>query len=163
MQSKPWKLPKIGSRDLAWLAGLLEGEASFSLQHYHHGGSLWYLLPSIEVKMTDRDVICRVGGLLGGGQQRVRSFRPKKASWKRVFIWRVNGRRAVHVMKQLLPHMGKRRSKRISQLVADYERDHRASRVARGIRYRVSEARNRKYHRNYLRMWRKRRRAKGLA
>lgn len=129
---KPWRHPKISKTELAWLAGLLEGEGSFSLQCYRRhraeksGG---YQAPSIELKMTDRDVVQRAGKLLGGKQRRVRSWLPKKekrAAWKgsrkRVFIWRVNGLRAVHLMQLLLSFMGKRRAKRIRELIELHEK-----------------------------------------
>jgi hypothetical protein len=117
-----WKLPRISARDLVWLAGLLEGEGCFSLQCYRNGVTCLHALPSIEVQMTDRDVVARAGKLLGGGQTKVRGGgRPKAKRFHKVYIWRVNGQRAVHVMKLLLPHMGKRRSARITALVKQYE------------------------------------------
>lgn len=124
MAPNPWLQPKISKQDLVWLAGLLEGEGSFSEQHYHvaDARSWWYALPSIELRMTDKDVVFRAGTLIGGNQRKLRSAPPARAHYKRTFIWRVNGRRAVHVMELLLPYMGKRRSRCISQLLAAYKR-----------------------------------------
>ena len=117
-----WKHPRLGAQDRAWLAGLLEGEGCFSLQRYFSSKRTWYALPSIQIGMTDRDVVQRAGALLGGGQAHVR-VQARQPPCKPMHIWRVNGRRAVHVMKQLLPYMGKRRSKRMHDLIRDYERN----------------------------------------
>ena len=118
------KNPRISKQDLAWLAGLLEGEGCFSLQKYIQTARAGYALPSIEISMTDRDVVQRAGSLLGGKQASVRAARLDKrfSTKKRLFIWRVNGQRAVHVIKVLLPYMGRRRSKRILELVRNYEK-----------------------------------------
>lgn len=117
------RVPKITPMQLVWLAGLLEGEGCFSLQHYRGGKrtSKHYALPSIELGMNDRDVVLRAGLLLGGNQKKPRK-RVQRPPHKPAFVWRVNGSRAVHVMKRLLPHMGSRRSKRIVGLVRAYER-----------------------------------------
>lgn len=166
-----WRLPKIAQKDLAWLAGLLEGEGCFSEQHYHHGGARWYVLPSIQLAMTDRDVVRRAGALLGGKQRSVRSYVPKPAryvpkpgKYKRKFVWRVNGQRAAYVMKLLLPWMGKRRARAISRTLANYERrtilggaKGSSRKPPKTVRYRVSKTNHRDYHRSYSRRWRKRR------
>jgi len=124
---EPWRQPEIAEVDFAWLAGLLEGEGCFSLQSYRKhpaekiGG---YQVPSIELKMTDRDVVQRAGKLLGGKQGRVRSQLRKEHGKDRkpIFIWRVNGHRAVYLMSLLLPFMGKRRSSRIRELITLHKR-----------------------------------------
>lgn len=156
MSQNAWKFPKISVRDLAWLAGLLEGEGCFSLQHYIQVGAGWFALPSIEVKMTDRDVVQRAGYLLGGGQKRIRMIRPQGASKKRSYTWRVNGQRAVYVMSLLLPNMGKRRARRIKQLVGRYEQTKgRTRRPAATVHYRVSKKAHREHRNRYMRRWRR--------
>lgn len=116
-----WLLPEISPADLLWLAGLLEGEGCFSEQ-YKHAPTMrgFYVLPSIQLAMTDRDVVLRAGKLIGGNQKRLRSS--KLRSYKRQFNWRVNGKRAVHVMSLLLPLMGLRRTRRITQILTSYKR-----------------------------------------
>jgi hypothetical protein len=122
----PWKTPKISRHLLAWLAGLLEGEGCFS-SHCYYNRSSRYVVPSIQLAMTDRDIVKRAGALIGGNQKSVRSYLQKPDArlrgnkYKRKYVWRVNGQRAVHVMKLLLPYMGRRRSRRISSLVRKYE------------------------------------------
>ena len=71
--------------------------------------------------MADRDVVERAGKLLGGGQTKVRAGHPKTQKRSKIYVWRVNGQRAVHVMRLLLPHMGKRRARRIAALIKGYE------------------------------------------
>lgn len=130
-----WKTPKLGRLDLAWLAGLLEGEGSFALHYYPMGRSrtdgsdrsrtdgadkTGYVVPSIELHMVDRDVVKRAGFLIGGGQSKPR-VQKRVEGRQTQFVWRVNGRRAAHLMRLLLPHMGKRRSLRICRILKCYE------------------------------------------
>lgn len=91
--------------DLLWLAGLLEGEGSFDL----HRGKY----PRIRLGMTDRDVVGRAATLLGS---RVRSSlkpAPAQAMWHT----EVSGARALEVMREILPHMGARRSGKIATII----------------------------------------------
>lgn len=153
------KLPKIPARQLYWLAGLLEGEGCFSEQTYHKCGSHWRVLPSIELIMTDRDVVVRAGAMIGGAQRRVRSY-PGTGSNKRTHRWRVNGARAAHVMKTILPLMGQRRSRRINKILVKYERSGgRATRPPKSVKYRVSRESHLKYHREFARKWRRKKKA----
>lgn len=50
-------LPKVGTRDIDWLAGLLEGEGSFSGGRGKRGSL------SIDLVMTDQDVVEKVARL----------------------------------------------------------------------------------------------------
>lgn len=81
---------------------------------------------------------------------------------KRAHIWRVNGRRAVHVMSLLLPHMGKRRTRRIKQLMLRYERTkgHAHRPATNGVRYRISKEDHHAYRKNYMLLWKKRQKRK---
>lgn len=89
--------------DVLWLSGLLEGEGSFDL---HRGR-----YPRVRVGMADRDVVGRAATLMGVGVRLSIRPRPYKALWHA----EVSGRKAVAVMRAVLPHMGARRSARIAE------------------------------------------------
>jgi type II secretory pathway component PulF len=104
--------------DLHWLAGLLEGEGSFmkpapSLPN----------LPCIALQMTDEDIVSRACSLMGVGYYRVKH--KAKTYYKDCFSTRLRGKRAVDLMEQLRPLMGKRRKIQIDNALASYEGDRR--------------------------------------
>ncbi len=97
--------------DIAWLAGLLEGEGSFILRP---GNS-----PSITVGSTDIDVVQRAHAIMGAnGRIHERRLKSGKVFCRIV----VNDQAvAIDVMKAVLPLMGLRRSERIRQCIAAFE------------------------------------------
>ena len=92
--------------DTIWLAGLLEGEGAFDL----HRGKY----PRIRVGMTDRDVVGRAATLLGAKVRLSLRAAPAQATWHA----EVSGTRATEIMRELLPHMGSRRSGKIATVLA---------------------------------------------
>lgn len=92
--------------EIAWLAGLLEGEGSFLALHRKRDGAIH---PRISMTMTDKDIIDRVRALMGGSVTEVR--RPnKKVAWS----WTVQAfADAEHWLPLLYPHMGERRRQQI--------------------------------------------------
>ena len=104
--------------DLYWLVGLLEGEGWFGINNRTHtlksGEKKTYSEPSINLQMTDEDVIERAGKLIGSP---VRTHQPKG---NRKLLYRVSvtgKKRAIPLMELLLPHMGARRQERIKQIL----------------------------------------------
>jgi len=108
--------------ELGWLVGLLEGEGCFGLTGYRSGENK--TTPIIQLAMTDLDVVRRAAAILGGGQKepRVQLAAGQMAGTdgpiarKTVYRWRVAGKRAIEVMRLVLPHMGERRSARIREI-----------------------------------------------
>ena len=95
----------MSDADLMWLVGILEGEGCFDA----HRGKY----PRIRVGMKDRDVVGRVATLIGA---RVRvSLKP--APFAPMFHTEVQGERAAELMRQVLPHMGARRSSKIAEIL----------------------------------------------
>ena len=92
--------------DVIWLAGLLEGEGTFDAQRGKY--------PRIRLGMSDRDVVGRAASLMDTGIRL--QYRPAPASP----MWHaeVQGPRAAAIMRELLPHMGARRSQRIAEVLA---------------------------------------------
>ena len=91
--------------DLIWLAGLLEGEGTFDLHKQKY--------PRIRVGMTDRDVVGRAATLMGSS---IRVSLPMDYS-KTMFHAELSGERAAVIMRDLLPHMGARRSSKIGEIL----------------------------------------------
>lgn len=98
--------------DVAWMAGLLEGEGSFVKRKV--GG-----LPAISIQMTDEDVIARLADMWGVKYHR--STDSRNPDWKPCFSCAIRGSNAVEVMKLVVPHMGARRSKKIRSLMDEWE------------------------------------------
>ena len=100
-------------RNLCWLAGLLEGEGCFALRR-HSNRPRAIGSPSIQLQMTDRDVVERAAFLL----DRPVHQRVKADGRKTVYIVELCGRAAIPMMEMLLPYMGKRRADKIREIIA---------------------------------------------
>ena len=96
--------------DVIWLAGLLEGEGCFG----NWQGVRRYGMVNVET--TDCDIADRAGRLMGGVVRNAKHRGP----WSRKTMWKVcvYGYRARRIMEEILPYMGTRRSKTISELLA---------------------------------------------
>ncbi len=99
--------------DLAWLAGLVEGEGSFYLHNRKDYPSVLF-----QISMSDEDVIRRAQKVLGGiGSISIKKPGPRsvKPQWQ----WRVMAQAEVAwVMDLLYPFMGLRRAAKIDELRA---------------------------------------------
>jgi len=101
---------QIDRLDMAWLAGLLEGEGSFVLNRRSNGKCD----VRIQIAMSDEDVISRVALLLTKGKYRIWD----RKGYKMQFLLRVTGTRAAGWMMTLYGLMGLRRRERIRELLA---------------------------------------------
>lgn len=104
------------SEEIAWLAGILDGEGSFLLNRSIVGGKV-YLYPKITVNMTDLDVMERVADLFGTSTYVL----PKKEDRKQAWRASIQGAGAVSLMRLLRPWMSERRGEKIDELVAYWE------------------------------------------
>lgn len=91
--------------DVLWLAGLLEGEGTFDA----HRGKY----PRIRLAMTDRDVVGRAASLMDTKLRLSLHPAPAKATWHS----ELSGPRAAEIMREILPHMGARRSAKIAEIL----------------------------------------------
>lgn len=98
--------------DLAWLAGLLEGEGSFL-----RGPPSAPARCTLRVHMTDEDVVQRAAKLFGVGHC---SIPRQKPHHKDTFSATLTGTKAVDLMRILRPMMGQRRQKQITEAIASY-------------------------------------------
>jgi hypothetical protein len=109
--------------EVAWLAGLLEGEGSFMAPSPSQPTQ-----PRITVQMCDADVISRVGRCFGVNYHLTDKRHPEK--WKQSFRVHVKGRKAIELMRLIYPFMSKRRKAQIDRALkcAADARVHRKSR-----------------------------------
>ena len=107
--------------ELAWLAGLLEGEGAFILQHVAATEKqAARLRVKIALHMTDHDVVQRVSDTVGLGRL---IMRPRQqAHHKDTFFWQISGMaETVELMRQLRPLLGERRRAQIDRCLSEVE------------------------------------------
>jgi len=108
---------------MAWLAGLIEGEGSF-----YFGDT-----PTIEIQMTDEDVIQRAAAL---ANVHVRApYRCKKGNRKLVYSFCVCGTKAIALMMTLYSFMGSRRREKMREVIRKWGQMRNTPRAPRGERF----------------------------
>jgi hypothetical protein len=109
----------IKSEDIAWLAGILEGEGYFNLDETKSGHVY------IALGMTDKDVVERVGKLWD------RPVRLKKRVFGCRMLWivKIYGGAAREWMRLIRPYMGIRRGKRIDYILEYWRKSRRKLRL----------------------------------
>lgn len=95
--------------DIAWLAGLIEGEGNISV----NGRSI-----TIRVKMTDQDVIARASELLAGKVYSSKVPRDRRPQW----LTQVKGATAAGWAMTLYPWLGRRRRQQVRDALAHWRR-----------------------------------------
>jgi len=98
--------------ELAWAAGLIEGEGCFTLHSKHH--------PYFLLDMTDKDVVEKLHSIFPFCILRGPYTHAKRPTMKP--RWRLDGfgPSAIKVMKAVLPYMCSRRTEKINQLINIY-------------------------------------------
>lgn len=99
--------------DIAWFAGLFEGEGCIYTPKGRHG-------VAIAIKMTDRDVIKRVHSMFPNGN--FHEVPQKQAHHKMQYEWRTGkSKEIVRILNLILPHLGERRTAKALELIAYIE------------------------------------------
>ena len=97
----------IGEVDLAYIAGLIDGEGSIQYKQYmrkrkHNPKAYPTWSIRIEIAMTDRSVLVWLNEILGVGTVNPRKVKPgKKKQWR----WRCSHRQAYFVAKLIWPYV----------------------------------------------------------
>ncbi|AEK09399.1 HNH endonuclease [Mycobacterium phage LittleE] len=100
--------PIINEANIAWLAGLFEGEGCMSIAK--NGGT------RLTIRMTDRDVIEQVFAMFPS--TRIQVVEPQQDNWKTQYAWRVSDPSKVReILGLLLPWFGERRAARARELL----------------------------------------------
>ena len=93
------------SLQIAWLAGILEGEGSFGF--YNNKAS-------VAITMTAEDIIARVGMLMNTTYSMQTR---RKNHWKDTYSIRLSSSKAIYIMTTILPFMGTRRTAKIKEVL----------------------------------------------
>ena len=109
--------------EVAWVAGLLEGEGSFQLSDKRATSRR---TTTVRCSMTDLDIIERLAGMVNGGPVNPDGYNndrresPVGAPYKRIYAWQMSRARDVYSLLTLIkPYMGERRTQQI-QVLLDY-------------------------------------------
>jgi hypothetical protein len=105
----------LSDTDLAWLAGLLEGEGCFSMT-VRTRYKTPYTQIVVALTMTDRDVLDRFVSIIGG-HENVREFKDDRPNNSQAWCVHVTGYRAADLMRLVRPLMHARRAARIDQVL----------------------------------------------
>lgn len=107
------------SLDVAWAAGLLEGEACFdirpsnALKRDPHNKQV-----RIVVEMKDEDVLHKLKAIFGGSVVPVNCPSKKKANWSPYFKWQLSNREAVLVcLMAIYGYMSNRRQQKLDEII----------------------------------------------
>lgn len=104
-------MPNLSEFDVAWIAGLLEGEGCFTFNK---------TCPCIILSMSDLDIVTKFRDLTSINTVTTRL--PTRDNDRKVmYSTAVYSIDAVDLMKKLLPYMGLRRSERIKEIIVSYE------------------------------------------
>lgn len=97
---------------IAWLAGLLEGEGTFTSTATY---------PVISMQMCDLEVVQRAATILSIERvSRKDVERNRERGWSPAFYVAIGGARAAEWMRELRPAMGQRRASQIDHALAQY-------------------------------------------
>lgn len=112
---------KILLLDIAWLAGLLEGEGSFMLKTKRsYNGTI-----SISLQMTDKDIVERCATILKTKVYGPYTSKQKKKNGevkKETYLLSIFGTSAASWMMTLYPFMGERRKQKIENLLNHWKK-----------------------------------------
>lgn len=99
----------VTTSEIHWLAGILEGEGSFT-----YSG----LTPMVQLQMVDRDVVERAARIMG---TTVGHRRRPTITGKTAYFTQASGGRSVGIMQTVYPLMSSRRQAAIRQRISDWK------------------------------------------
>ena len=114
----------IGEVDLAYIAGLIDGEGSIQYKQYmrkrkHNPKAYPTWSIRIEIAMTDQSVLIWLNEILGVGTVNPRKVKPgKKKQWR----WRCSHRQAYFVEKLIWPY-GQIKLPAIQKIIEHYSKE----------------------------------------
>lgn len=144
-------MDNITDLELAWMAGLLEGEGTFTpVRCKNRKKTHFYSSPRVQLQSQDRDVVARVAKLLEanvlGPYSQKRSNKPGGYSTdnhKDCWVVSIAGKKAGLILDKLLPFMGERRTGQIKFALKEWGR-HEIDNPCKPIRNQKKPAKRRK-------------------
>lgn len=103
----------MANEDIAWLAGLLEGEGSFELSK----NSPNTRIPRIRLAMLDKDIVEKAAGFL---QSSITTYLTPKRNKTMYRTTIAKKEILIDLLPKLLPYMGERRTLMINKMLAFY-------------------------------------------
>jgi len=100
----------IAIRDIAWVAGILEGEGSFGLTNNKRTPCIW-------LSMTDADIVERIRVLIDPSKTIHIHEDQRKESYKPIYRLTLNGTRAIQWMMTIYSLMSIRRKAKIGEVL----------------------------------------------
>ena len=111
--SSVWKQNQSEENNLAYFAGVIEGEGCFFNSKNQQGR----LYPTIQVEMTDGDVIHKLNDFFKGNAP----FSRKRAEDRlRSYRFRIMGERGLKIMFDIYNYLSARRKAKIDQVMREY-------------------------------------------
>jgi hypothetical protein len=105
--------------EIAWLAGIVEGEGSIFAHRQTKNGHV-YVYPVLVVGMTDLDIIERLYSITGVGRIMGPYGPYDKPIHKPKWQWKVNRTMETRQLLELIrPYMGERRGAKIAAVLAE--------------------------------------------
>jgi hypothetical protein len=96
--------------DIAWLAGIVEGEGCLSLQQGKY--------PALAIRMSDHDIVCRAASLM---DTRVTGPYKTRAHYKPTWLCQVNGAKAAAWIMTLYVLLGERRKEKAREILSAWK------------------------------------------
>ena len=104
------------STQIAWAAGLFEGEGCMSFKHNGNGK----IYPRLYLKMTDKDVVEKFASTVGYGN--VNLVPSPRSEWKDAFAWEISKMSEVRrIISSFLPFFGDRRAHKALDILDSLE------------------------------------------
>jgi hypothetical protein len=105
----------MDDRELAWAAGLFEGEGTISW--FKLRGRPDSIKVSVALSMTDEDVVIKFANIMGFGKVKG-PYQPQPSSRKVRWVWEVqNFRECLKAINILYPYMGMRRAAKADEFI----------------------------------------------
>ena len=112
----------VSTKEIAWLAGLLEGEGCFIMHHVKWKDKV-YLQPIIALASTDKDVVDHAAELFNSRTSKIRERGKHGAIDAKKTLYRAtcSGATAIGWMQTVFVLMGSRRKGKIKEILAEYK------------------------------------------
>lgn len=122
---RPAPRPNASEAEIAWAAGLFEGEGCI-YESTNHGNAM----RGLTIRMTDEDTLRRFHRIVGVGRfSVVRPNRSTKPHYKQAFSWHVGAWPEILMLADaFMPWLGQRRQRRFAELLTHPPRHPNATR-----------------------------------